>query len=365
MGQPPPIKAEVANRSGIVIAALMVIGVAGGLFLLKPQPGQSRIRTPWFSVSRRSTRPPAAPPQQAPPVASTPSAPSPAPGAPPATHPSLTLRAIPLQAGKPGDAQASAAAERAQREEQMAEAQFKSATNLLSRNQTGPARHALQELIQKYPATRSARDARSLLPQIPDERQPAEVAAARPPAAPPRERPAPSLPGVARLPGSVANQLRTPGNAAPPAEPEPEAGRRVFTGEDLAGGRTPSVQRRTPSIPASLQSSQVPAAAAQSVKAAVQDELRLLKATYDSGGWTVEVEYNLISSHTRAVYLGAWMTDPTVSRRLGYTAAPMSSGRATARISLPGVPPGASNLRIVFFEDKGTLFFTKDFTITK
>jgi hypothetical protein len=79
----------------------------------------------------------------------------------------------------------------------------------------------------------------------------------------------------------------------------------------------------------------------------------------------VEIEYNLLSTHTRPVYLGAWMTDATVSRRLGYTAAPMSSGRATARVVLPGIPPTASNLRIVFFEEKGALFFTRDFVVSK
>lgn len=359
LGQPPPITPEVAKGSGALLAGLIVIGLVGGVFLLKPQPGQTRLGTNWLKVRtvRPGTRPPAAqPPPETAPVASPPAAPAPAP----ATPPGLTLRAIPLQA--PSDARATAAAQQAQREEQAAEAQFKTALNLLERRQMAAGRRALQQLVQKYPATRSAREARGLLEQIPQEREPAELAAARPPAAAPWERVA--SPAPVRRPAATGGTATAPGAAATPAEPEPETGRRVFTSDDLAGGRMPTLPRRTPSIPASLQSAQV-GAPSQSVKAAALDELRLLKAGYESGQWTVEVEYNLVSSHTRPVYLGAWMTDQSVSRRLGYTAAPMASGRATARINLPGVPPTASNLRIVFFEDKGALFFTRDFTISK
>lgn len=239
----------------------------------------------------------------------------------------------------------------------MAEAQYSIALNLLRRKQTAPARQALQELIQKYPRTKTAREARDLLVQIPEE--PAQLAAARPPAPPVRERAAGAVAPAAR--GGAATRRSEP----PPAEPQQtERAGRMITSDDLAAGRLPSVPRRAaPSIPASLQSAQT--GAAQGVKAAVQDQLRLLRAAYDAGQWVVDVEYDLFSAHTRPVYLGAWMRDENVSRRLGYTAAPMTAGRSTARIVLPGVPPDASNLRVVFFEEKGALFFTRDFTITK
>jgi len=355
-GQPPPLSPEIAKGSGAVIAGLMAIGLLGGLWMLKPQPGQARIKLNLGDRGRSAVRTSrtAAPRAQAP--------------APPAAAPLTPPAAAPSSAPATAAAPAAAAVPRATREEEAAEAQFKTALGLLQRKQTAPARGALQELAQKYPNTKSAREARALLAQIPEERQAAQAAAR--PAVPPAREPAAAT--AAR--GSVAARTAAgkpaasgAGTAAASAGPaQAEQSRRVFTSDDLAGGRVSgSVRRAAPSIPASLQSSQAGQSSGQGVKAALQDELRLLRTSYESGQWTVEVEYNLVTTHARPVYLGAWMTDATVSRRLGYTAAPMSSGRGTARIVLPSIPPTASNLRIVFFEDKGALFFTRDFVISK
>jgi len=325
----------------------MVIGLLGGLWMMKARPGQSPLKLN-VGGAGKSTVPT---PRQA--------APSAQVTAPPAA-------AAPAPASQPAPASAAAAVPQATREEQAAEAQFKTALGLLQRKQTAAARGALQELAQKYPNTKSAREARALLSQIPEER-PAAQAAARP-AVPPAREPAAATaaPGSAAA-KTAAGKPAAPGAGAAAASAAPaqaDQSRRVFTSDDLAAGRVSgSFRRAAPSIPSSLQSSQ--ASPSQGIKAAVQDDLRLLRASYESGQWTVEIEYNLLSTHTRPVYLGAWMTDATVSRRLGYTAAPMSSGRATARVVLPGIPPTASNLRIVFFEEKGALFFTRDFVVSK
>jgi len=321
----------------------MVIGLLGGLWMMKARPGQS---PPKLNVGGAGKSAVATPPAAAPvtPPAAAPSG-APAPAAPPAA----------------------AVVRPATSEEVAAEAQFKTALSLLERKQTAPARDALQDLARKYPNTKSAKEARALLSQVPEDR-PAAQAAARPAVPPAREQAAAGgAKGVAAKAAAGKPAASGAGAAAASAEPAQAAqSRRVFTSDDLAAGRVSgSFRRAAPSIPASLQSSQVGPSSGQGVKAALQDELRLLRTSYESGQWTVEVEYNLVTTHARLVYLGAWMTDPTVSRRLGYTAAPMSSGRATARIVLPSIPPTASNLRIVFFEDKGALFFTRDFVITK
>ena len=322
----------------------MVIGLLGGLWMMKARPGQS---PPKLNVGGTGKSAVATPPAAAPvtPPAAAPSG-APAPAAPPAA----------------------AVVRPATSEEVAAEAQFKTALSLLERKQTAPARDALQDLARKYPNTKSAKEARALLSQVPEDR-PAAQAAARPAVPPAREQAAAkgAKGGAAARTAAGKPAASGAGTAAASAEPAQAAqSRRVFTSDDLAAGRVSgSFRRAAPSIPASLQSSQVGPSSGQGVKAALQDELRLLRTSYESGQWTVEVEYNLVTTHARLVYLGAWMTDPTVSRRLGYTAAPMSSGRATARIVLPSIPPTASNLRIVFFEDKGALFFTRDFVITK
>ena len=320
----------------------MAIGLLGGLWMLKARPGQS---PPKLSAGGAGK-----------PAVATP------PAAAPVTPPAAAPSGAPAPAAPPG----AAAVRPATSEEAAAEAQFKSALSLLQRKQNAPARDALQDLARKYPNTNSAKEARALLARIPEDR-PAAQAAARPAVPPAREQAAAKgAKGVTAKAAAGKPAASGAGAAAAPAVPaQAEQSRRVFTSDDLAAGRASASVRRAPSIPPSLQSAQVGASSGQGIKAALQDELRLLRTSYESGQWTVEVEYNLLTAHSRPVYLGAWMTDATVSRRLGYTAAPMSSGRATARIVLPGIPPTASNLRIVFFEEKGALFFTRDFVISK
>jgi hypothetical protein len=355
LGQPPRLTPKITKGAGAVIAGVVVVGLLGGLWLMKARPGQAPLKASVGGAGKSA----APTPGQAAPSAQAPATPAAAPLTPPAAAPS----GAPAPAAPP----TTAAVREAPREEQAAEAQFKVALGLLQRKQTAPARDALQQLAQKYPNTKSAKEARALLSQIAEER-PAAQAAAHPAAPPAREQAAVkgAKGGAAAKTAAGKPAAAGAGTAAGSAAAQAEQSRRVFTSDDLAAGRlSGSVRKAAPSIPASLQSSQVGQSSGQGIKAALQDELRLLRTSYESGQWTVEVEYNLITTHARSVYLGAWMTDPTVSRRLGYTAAPMSSGRATARVVLPGVPPTASNLRIVFFEEKGALFFTRDFTISK
>ncbi len=43
----------------------------------------------------------------------------------------------------------------------------------------------------------------------------------------------------------------------------------------------------------------------------------------------------------------------------------MNTGRSNARLVLSGIPANVSLLRLAFFEDKGDLFFTRDFQISR
>jgi len=210
-------------------------------------------------------------------------------------------------------------------------------TKLLERKQIRPARAALQDILRRYPATPTAQEARSLLAQIPEE-----------PVAAPGRAPGPTERGA--LPAGAP--------PAPPAAPR----RYDPIAEALAGRERPNSRR--PVIPESLQSSQV-RGPGSSVAGSSLDEVRVVSAAFQESALTVSLEYVLASTHTRRVFLGAWMRGDSVSGRLGYTFAPMETGRGSAKLVLTGIPAGVSQLRVTFFEENGALFFTRDFTITK
>lgn len=357
IGEPPPISPDIRSGGAKVIVALIVVGLLGGVWLIRPVRGQPSLISRLFSAVKRApvSRPQAAPTAQPGPAVvdsggpashAAPAQPGPA-AAPAARQPAGPHGAAPVPAdkGARGTQPVSAPAARS-RDSEVAEAQYEIALNLLRRKQMAPARAALEQIVQKYPDTDAAAQARDLLKQIP---APTEVAHVSPPPAP--ARPAP-----------VPRAERPAAQAPPPPPEETSGGKRVITTEDLAARKSPVTEaRKAPSIPASLQAAQVPAP--QSAATSVRDDVRLASATREQGQLVLMVDYVLASPHTRQVFLGAWMRDESVSRRLSYTATPMKAGRGSARVVLPGIPPNVTSLRVVFFEENGALFFTKDFTI--
>ncbi len=210
---------------------------------------------------------------------------------------------------------------------------------MLDRKQTRQARTLLQELVEHYPATQAAAQARDLLPQIPDE----------PPPAP-------------RRPAEASQVAATAAPPAPPrTAPAPAVKREDSVSEALAGRSRPTAQR--PIIPDSLRAGQASQPGAS--VAAAPDDVRVVSAAWQGQSLAVEVEYTLRSAHSRAVFLGAWMRSESVSGRLGYTFAPMNAGRGSTRLVLSGVPANVSLLRLAFFEEKGDLFFSRDFMISR
>ncbi len=348
----------------------MVLGVLGGAWLMRPQPGKQRLtaRITRVRQAREPTRvaEPQARPLIAPaaPVAPEPTAGAPAPAvAPPATaqqpaaqQPATVQRAAPTQPASPPGA-----ASPTSREEEAAEAQYKIAVNMLRRQQIAQGRQALQELLQRYPRTRFAADARDLLKQIPEPVQPrpvqppltqppTAVARSRTPATPPPGRPEP-------VPAPTLRERFE--QERPSAKPSATAT------EEVAGSRgSPTGARRPPaSLPPSLQNAQ--SSAAQSAAATAQNDVRVISAVPEQGQVVLNLEYHLATQRPRPVFVGAWVQSGAVSRYFGYSSSPIAPGRGQTRVILPGAPADLSNLRIAFFEEGGQRFFIKDVTIPK
>lgn len=341
----PSIGPHIGGGSTVLVVVLMIVGVIGGAWFLRPKGRPALLQrlvesTRQIAQFRKSpveaSRKPGEAPGQAAPVT------LPAPGAQAPIRPGASAAPAAAPAAPPRSASpATAPAPAASRAEDEAEARLQVATRMLDRKQTRQARALLQELMQRYPTTQAAAQARDLLPQIPDE------------PSPPPARPAASS-RVAVAPAPVA---------APPAQPRtpPAAKREDPISEALAGRSRPTAQR--PIIPDSLRGGQ-PGQPTAGV-AAGPDEVRVLSAAYQGNALVVEVEYTLRSAHARAVFLGAWMRSESVSGRLGYTFAPVNGGRGSARLVLSGIPANVSSLRLTLFEEKGDLFFTKDFMISR
>lgn len=332
-GPPPGLGLKVAGLPAkLLVALVIVVGLVAVVWFLRPTPGKESLGSSlWRLVGRApkgevagtagrqaaSAKPPASPPAAQPQAAPT----------PPVTSPPSPAAATPPRSAREDEAQT----------------RFQLAINFLNRGQKQPARTLLQEIVRKYPGTDAAGQARDLLPQIPEE---AATQAAKPAAAEREARTAEPAraPTAARPLDPRAPARSAPATQPPAPKPQPEA-RKPDSGK--------------PEIPAWLQSSQ-PAATA-----VTQDDVRVASASYEQGSLILNVNYLLATSHSKPVFLGAWMRDANVSRRLGYTATQMTPGQGAARIVLPGIPPNVSQLRVVFFEENGQLFFTKDFDLSK
>lgn len=219
--------------------------------------------------------------------------------------------------------------------------------NFLRRQQTTQARQVLQDLIQKYPRSRPASDARDLLRQIPE--------------TPPTQAQAPPVAARA-TPHPAATRQQSVREPERPGEDRPS----VITTDDLAARRRGPLlgERRTPaSLPPSLRSSQAAPPPVQSA-AAAQNDVRVISVTPEQGRVVVSVQYYLASQHQRPVFVGAWVLTGGAARHFGYSS-PISQGSGTTRVVLSGASPDLTNLRLAFFEEGGQRFFTKDLIIPK
>jgi hypothetical protein len=93
--------------------------------------------------------------------------------------------------------------------------------------------------------------------------------------------------------------------------------------------------------------------------------VRLISATRQPGKVVLLVQYHLVSRHQRPVLVGAWALGGGSARNFGYSASPIAPGRGTTTVTLSGVSPNLSRLRIAFIEQGGQRFFTKDLTVPK
>ena len=340
-----------------MIAAVMVVGLVAGTLMMLPKPGQQG----WVARLGFGQAPAAAQDgdaqddaaaqdaeetqgveqaaaaQQAqapPPVAISPAAPV----ATPAQTPQQAPPPAPAAAAPVATPAEQAAVSEKARLEEAAAARLGVATNFLRRQDVTNGRAVLQDIVRRYPRTAAARDARSLLAQLPAD-------------APVRR---------AEVPAGPMGRAGAPVVVPAPAE---EEGRRVITGDDLRGGRSPATgPRRTPQIPASLQGSTAPRQPASA--AAARDELRVASVIPEKGQLTLVVEYTLASAHSRPVYIGAWVQAGSISRNFGYSK-PVAPGSGSARLSLPGAGADVAALRIAFFEQGGAQFFVRDVVLKK
>ncbi len=174
----------------------------------------------------------------------------------------------------------------------------------------------------------------------------------------PAPRPSPPARTAPAVPARAGGQ---PAPAAAVGEDTPPAGKRVFTSDDLPRGVRPAGERRPVPLPPSLQAAQVPV---ESVKASTQDDLRVVSAGQEQGQLVLQVEYTLLSQHSRPVFVGAWVQVGSVSRYFGYSP-PVAPGRGTVRVVLVGAPADVSTLRIAFLESGGQRFLVKDVTLQR
>ena len=328
----PAPSPRVPRAAKHVIIGLVVVGALGGLWLMKSQLGTSQPVSGRLGISSK-------------PEATQPSEPA-SPAAP-------TETAAELEPSPPGPSSETAPA--VSPEDEAAEVRYQMATNFLRRGQNAQARQTLQEVIQKYPDSRFAQESRSLLKQIPEPR-----------------------PTPARRPTVVARTTRSGAVASPRRRrqaPEPvadrylsegasEGKRSVITTDDLleGGGAVRTTRRRKQvSIPPSLRAARAPSV--QGVAAAARDDVRVISLTRQPGKVVALLQYRLASQHQRPVLVGAWVLSGGSARNFSYSASPIAPGQGTTSVTLSGVSPDLSHLRIAFFEQGGQRFFTKDLTV--
>ena len=329
----PALSPRVPRAAIPIIIGLVVLGALGGLWLMKSRLGSSQ---------PLSERLPEAvqPGEPASPTAQTEGA---------STDPATDALGEPGAEQPPSPLVFSETAPMVSPEDEAAEVRYQMAVNFLSKGQTTQARRTLQEIIQKYPQSRFAEDARDLLERIPE----------------PRPTPARGPAVVARSTrsGAVSSSSRQR-QAREPAADLSEWKSSVVTTDDLLEGRGTSRiarRRKQASIPPSLQAARTPAV--QGARSASRDNVRLISVTRQPGKVVLLVQYHLATQHQRPVLVGAWVLSGSSAQNFGYSASPIAPGRGTATVTLSGVPPDLSRLRIAFLEQGGQRFFTKDLTV--
>ena len=340
----PAPSPHVPRAATAVIIGLVVLGALGGLWLMRSRLGSSQLLSERLGIS---SKPEAAQPSE-------PAAPaSPTEVAPtdPATDAPLETSAEPGAEQPPSLPLSTETVPAVSPEDKAAEARYQRAVNSLSRGQPTHSRRMLQEIIRKYPNNRFAEAARDLLQRTPK----------------PRPAPARSPTVVARATRPSARTRRqAPGPVADPSESANEGKRSVITTDDLLegrGGARTTRRRKQTSIPPSLRAAQ--ARPVQGASAAARNDVRLISATRQPGKVVLLVQYHLVSRHQRPVLVGAWALGGGSARNFGYSASPIAPGRGTTTVTLSGVSPNLSRLRIAFIEQGGQRFFTKDLTVPK
>ena len=342
--QVPALSPHVPRAATAVIIGLVVLGALGGLWLMRSRLGSSQLLSERLGIS---SKPEAAQPSE-------PAAPASPPEVAPtdsATDAPLETAAEPASEPPPSPPLSTETVPAVSPEDEAAEARYQMAVNSLSKGQSTQARRMLQEIIRKYPNSRFAEDARDLLERIPK----------------PRPAPARRPTVVARANSPSARTRRqAPGPVADPSESASEGKRSVITTDDLLegrGGARITRRRKQISIPPSLRAAQ--ARPVRGASAAARNDVRLISATRQPGKVVLLVQYHLVSRHQRPVLVGAWALGGGSARNFGYSASPIAPGRGTTTVTLSGVSPNLSRLRIAFIEQGGQRFFTKDLTVPK
>lgn len=318
---------SVPKAALLLIVGLVVVGALGGLWLMKrqtsePQPSGRRAEISSSPAPTQPSEPSASPtPPEVAPTTADPSAP-----------PEAATEPTPAPPESPADATPAVSPE------EEAKLLYQIGLNFLRKGQRTQARQTLQEVVQKYPDSRVAPDARSMLKRF--------------------EEP-PPRPGQART-GTASRSAPRPRRGAG------ERGTSVVTTDELLEGRRAprTARRRKPAaLPPSIQAART--GSNRRASAATRDDVRLISVTQQQGNLVVLVQYRLASQHQRPVHVGAWVLSGGAARNFSYSASPIVPGGGTTRVTLSGASSNVSRLRIAFFEEGGRRFFSKDLTVPK
>ena len=336
----PALSSHVPKAAIPIIIGLVVLGALGGLWLMKSRLGSSQ---PLSGRSGSLSTPEAVQPGElASPTAQTEVAPTdPATDTPsetaggPPPSPTLSTETVPVISP----------------EDEAAEVRYQMAVNFLNKGQNAQARRTLQEIIRNYPQSRIAPSARDLLERVPQRR--------------PTPARGPAVVARSTRSGAVSSSSRQRQAREPVADRYSSEGKSsVVTTDDLLESRSASRttrRRKQASIPPSLQAARTPAV--QGARSASRDDVRLISVTRQPGKVVLLVQYHLATQHQRPVLVGAWVLSGGSAQNFGYNASPIAPGRGTATVTLSGVPPDLSRLRVAFLEQGGQRFFTKDLTV--
>ena len=220
------------------------------------------------------------------------------------------------------------------------ELQYQVATGWMRRGDTQKARQAFQEVVQRYPASRFARQARAQLERLPAQAAPATASAVT----------NPNAPHTPSRDEAIA-QWRTR------YEAESQAGRpHTITEEDIRGiskssGRAKPVEPSARRV--SIANSEPPTSGSG-------DQLSLTSAHIEGDMATLQVNYRLGGTHARAVYAGARVMFPNAGY-FSYGAEALTPGAGETVITVRvGSENRPTSVRLMFFESQGVMFFSRE-----